>query len=159
MFYLETYPQEWKESNTLVLRKPGKPSYTEPGAYRPIALLDTISKVLSACVAEDLTKFLEIHDLLPPNHFGCHPGQTTTDALQYLIAFTKDAWRKSKVVGALFLDIKAAFPSNSSDYYTACAKEEYRKNTQNGYAERSQIEPHESVLMTSDHPWKQSNVE
>ena len=105
-FYLEMYPQAWKESITLVLRKPGKPSYTKPGTYRPIALLDTISKVLSSCVAEDLTKFSEIHNLLPPNHFGCRPGRTTTNVLHYLTSYTKDMWRKNKVVGALFLDIK-----------------------------------------------------
>ena len=85
---------------------PDKLSYSEPGAYRPIALLDTITKVLSSCIAKDLTKFSKIHSLLPPNHFSCRPGRTTTDALHYLTSYMKDAWRRNKVVGALFLDIK-----------------------------------------------------
>jgi hypothetical protein len=72
-FSLNTYPEEWKNSITLVVRKPAKASYVDPGAYRPIALLDTIGKVLSACVAEDLSKYAEIHNLLPRNHFGCRP--------------------------------------------------------------------------------------
>jgi Reverse transcriptase (RNA-dependent DNA polymerase) len=95
----------------LVIRKPNRPSYSDPGAYRPIALLDTIGKILSACVAEDLSKYAELHNLLPPNHFGCRPGRTTTDTLHYVITYIKDAWRRGEVVGALFLDIKAAFPS------------------------------------------------
>jgi len=32
-FSLAIYPQEWKDSQTVVLRKPGKPNYTVPGAY------------------------------------------------------------------------------------------------------------------------------
>ncbi|KAF8503022.1 hypothetical protein JB92DRAFT_2540999, partial [Gautieria morchelliformis] len=57
---------------TRVLRKPGKADYTQllsPGAYRPIALLDTMGKVLSACIAEDLVTMTERHHLLPANHF------------------------------------------------------------------------------------------
>ena len=70
-FSLETYPAQWCNSITQVLRKPGKPNYTVPGAYRPIALLDTIGKVLSSCIAEDLVLLSEKHQLLPNNHYGC----------------------------------------------------------------------------------------
>lgn len=44
-FSLKYFPQEWKDSTIVVLRKPGKADYTNPSAYRPIALLDTIGKV------------------------------------------------------------------------------------------------------------------
>lgn len=44
-FRLQYFPQEWKDSTIIVLRKPGKADYAEPNAYRPIALLDTIGKV------------------------------------------------------------------------------------------------------------------
>lgn len=40
------HPQRFKESTTLVFRKPQKPNYNTPKAYRPIALLNTIGKVL-----------------------------------------------------------------------------------------------------------------
>ncbi|KJA21598.1 hypothetical protein HYPSUDRAFT_1088315, partial [Hypholoma sublateritium FD-334 SS-4] len=53
-FSLEHYPDKWKRYETVVLRKPGKPDYKEPSAYRPIALLDVIAKLLSACVKETL---------------------------------------------------------------------------------------------------------
>ena len=110
-FKLNVYPAVWKNSITLVLRKPARASYSKPSSFRPIALLDTIGKILSACVAEDLSNFAETHNLLPPNHFGCRPGRTTTDAIHYVAAQIKDAWRKGEVVSALFLDIKGAFPS------------------------------------------------
>ena len=35
----------------------------------------------------------------------------TTDSVHFVTKFVKDAWRRGKVVSALFLDIKSAFPS------------------------------------------------
>ena len=42
------YYAPWRESVTVVLRKPGKPRYDTPKAYRPIALLNTLGKVLTS---------------------------------------------------------------------------------------------------------------
>lgn len=108
---LKYVPQEWKDSIIVVIRKPGKPDYAMTGAYRPIALLDTIGKVLAACITEDLLAFADKCELLPPTQFGCRPGRTTTDALHYAVGFIKIAWRAGDEVIALFMDIKAAFPS------------------------------------------------
>ncbi|KAH7919726.1 hypothetical protein BV22DRAFT_1022465, partial [Leucogyrophana mollusca] len=45
-FTLQVYPEQWKHSATIVLRKPGRPDYSLPKAYRPITLLDTMAKIL-----------------------------------------------------------------------------------------------------------------
>jgi hypothetical protein len=37
-FDLEFMPQAWKDTRTIVFRKPGKPSYTAPKAYRPVEI-------------------------------------------------------------------------------------------------------------------------
>ena len=42
----------WKTFTTVVLHKPGKPHYDVPKAYRPIALLNTMWKVLTTIVAD-----------------------------------------------------------------------------------------------------------
>jgi len=68
----------------IVLRKPGKANYTVPNAHQLVALLNTIAKVLSACIAEDLNHVIETHGLLLKNHFGSRPGRTTTDSLHYV---------------------------------------------------------------------------
>ncbi|KAF8154055.1 hypothetical protein B0H34DRAFT_626235, partial [Crassisporium funariophilum] len=47
---LRIYPPVWREFTTVVLRKPGKPSYEVPKAYQPMALLSTMAKVLTAVV-------------------------------------------------------------------------------------------------------------
>ncbi|OBZ69760.1 RNA-directed DNA polymerase from mobile element jockey [Grifola frondosa] len=53
-FDLKIYPEEWKTSNTVVIRKPGRSHYDVAKAYRPIALINCIAKILSACVTSVL---------------------------------------------------------------------------------------------------------
>ncbi|KAG0144811.1 hypothetical protein CROQUDRAFT_8517, partial [Cronartium quercuum f. sp. fusiforme G11] len=36
---------DWKKAKTVMIPKPGKPDYTAPSAYWPIALLNTLSKI------------------------------------------------------------------------------------------------------------------
>lgn len=110
-FMLKHYPEEWKISKTIVIRKPGRPDYCVTKAYRPIALLDTLSKILSACVAESLVHGAELRDLLPMTQFGGHPGRTTTDALHLLINRVKTTWCRGDVMSIMFLEVKFAFPS------------------------------------------------
>ena len=112
-FTLEYYPERWKLSSTVVLEKPGCPDYTATKAYQPIALLDTMAKILSSCIAENITFIAKTHGLLPPTHFGGHPGHTTVDSLHILTKFAHDAWAHptEKYISILFLDVKAAFPS------------------------------------------------
>ncbi|KIJ39724.1 hypothetical protein M422DRAFT_174834, partial [Sphaerobolus stellatus SS14] len=113
-FALRYYPPQWKLSSTIVLRKPERPDYSAAKAYRPIALMDTIAKTLSSCVADALMFHTERLQLLPNTHFGGRPGRSTNDALQLMISFIKNNWRKGNVVSTLFLDVKAAFPSVST---------------------------------------------
>jgi hypothetical protein len=95
----------------VVLRKPGKPNYEVAKAYRPVVLLSTLAKVLTAIVAEDIGRLAELHQLLPKNHFGGRPGRSTTDAIHYLVQRIKEVWRKNKVVSILFLNVAGAFPN------------------------------------------------
>jgi ribonuclease HI len=108
---LSAYYNPWREFTTVVLRKPGKPNYQTPKAYRPIALLSTLAKVLTAIVAEDISRLVELNGLLPNTHFGGRPGRTTTDTVHYLVHRIKNAWQKNQVASILFLDVEGAFPN------------------------------------------------
>ena len=108
---LKYYPERWKRFTTVVLRKGGKPDYTVPGAYRPIALLDTIWKVMASVMKGKIQYYTEKLQLLPNMQFGGRSGCTTTDSLHTLTSFVKDSWRKGDEVMALFLDVKGAFPN------------------------------------------------
>ena len=48
----EIYYEPWKTFTTVVLRKPGKLCYDTPKVYRPIALLNTLGKLMTTAVAE-----------------------------------------------------------------------------------------------------------
>ncbi|EIW75359.1 hypothetical protein CONPUDRAFT_42406, partial [Coniophora puteana RWD-64-598 SS2] len=56
---LRWYPDDWRVFTTVVLRKSGKPDYSVPKAYRPIALVNTMAKLLSAVVTERTSSLLE----------------------------------------------------------------------------------------------------
>ncbi|KAG2335757.1 hypothetical protein BDR05DRAFT_842722, partial [Suillus weaverae] len=46
VFSHQVYFQPWRCFSTVVLRKPGKPNYSVPKAFCPIALLNTTGKLL-----------------------------------------------------------------------------------------------------------------
>ena len=111
IFELDVYPDEWRISTTVVLRKPGKPSYEEPKAYRPIALLNTLGKLFSSIMADDLSHYCETREVFPPNQFGGRPSRTTSDSMLLLTHTIKEKWRQKKVASVLFLDVQGAFPN------------------------------------------------
>jgi len=105
------YYNPWRESTTVVLQKPGKPNYQIAKVYRPIALLNTLAKVVTALVATDISFLVENYHLIPKTHFGGRPGKSTIDVLHYLSHRIKEAWRKKEVASVLFLDIEGTFPN------------------------------------------------
>jgi Reverse transcriptase (RNA-dependent DNA polymerase) len=112
---LGIYVDSWREFTTVVLRKPGKPSYEVPKAHQPIALLCTMAIVLMAIITEDISYLVESNSLLPKSHYGGKPGRMTTDAVHALVDKVKSDWRRGKVVSILFLDVEAAFPNAATD--------------------------------------------
>lgn len=114
-FDLSYYPDSWAQTMTVILKKPSKPNYETPNAWRPISLSNGFARLLNACVANEITNRCETYNIIPKNHFGARPGHTTTQAVHYLTTTIKDTWRKKRVISALFLDVKGAFPSVSID--------------------------------------------
>jgi hypothetical protein len=102
---LRHVPKQWKTARIITLRKPGKPDYTVPKAFRPISLLPTISKGLEAVVAPRLSYITEKHNLLPMNHFGARPRRSAEQALNVLVERIYQAWRGGKVFAATTPDV------------------------------------------------------
>jgi ribonuclease HI len=105
------YPKHFKKSTTIALRKPGKDDYTDPKSYRPIALLNTIGKILDKIVARRISYAVETHQTLPPNHMGGRRGMGTEHAIHRLIQKVHEAWGKQRpeVTSLLLLDVSGAF--------------------------------------------------
>ena len=70
---------------------------------------------MEAVVTRKVSMLAEQNDLLPANHFGGWPNQSTTDALLYLVQCIKDAWRRGNMVSVLLLNISQAFPTVSHE--------------------------------------------
>jgi ribonuclease HI len=103
------HPQRWRSARIVVLRKPGKPDYSLPGAYRPISLLNTLGKLLEAVMAKRLSYLAEHHGLLPDTQFGGRPGRTTEQALLILTNAIDRAWHGQRVITLVAFDLKGAF--------------------------------------------------
>lgn len=103
-------PTEWKDTKTIVLRKPGKADYTKPKAYRLVEIASCIRRLFGAVIAGELSFQVEKHGMLPATQFGARPGRSTIDANHMVVKRIKDAWRNGRVVGGIFLDINGTFP-------------------------------------------------
>ncbi len=104
------HPLHFKHSSTVALRKPGKGDYSAPAAWRPVALLNTLVKVLEAVVASRITALSEEHGLLPPQHMGARPGRSTDTALDMLVKQIHAAWQADDgVASSLSLDMTGTF--------------------------------------------------
>jgi hypothetical protein len=104
------YPVHFRKAQTVILRKPGKTSYDEPGSWRPIALLSTIGKLLETLIAKRLSSTAEKHNLISRTQMGNRPGRSTETGLQLVIEQVHSTWLSKKhVASMLSLDISGAF--------------------------------------------------
>ena len=69
----------------VVLRKMGKKNYQIPKAYKPIVLLNTISKALELVIAHRISYMVETHNILPPTYLGSYKGISTEYTVLYLV--------------------------------------------------------------------------
>jgi hypothetical protein len=116
------HPKGWRRAVIVVLRKPEKPDYTVPNAYRPISLLNTLGKLLESVMASRLMHYAKRYNLLPDTQFGGRPGRTTEQALLILTEAITKAWRKSKVVSLMAFDLKGAFNGVAKGVLDQCLK-------------------------------------
>src|SRR6266436_8591973 len=63
-FAIGYYPRLGRSMTTVVLRKEGKADYSIPKSYRPIALENTLSKILEKVIADHIVDTVEEHALL-----------------------------------------------------------------------------------------------
>ncbi|SLM39698.1 Reverse transcriptase domain [Lasallia pustulata] len=104
------HPKSCKDAVTVVLKKPNK-DYREAKSYRPIALLNTLGKVIESVIAKRIQEALEEHRLLPDAQMGARPNRSTVTALELLTEQIHTVWKEGRrqVATALGLDISGAF--------------------------------------------------
>lgn len=95
----------------MVLRKPQKPDYAEAKAFRPIALLNTLGKLLEWIVADRIAAATEEHHLLPDTQMGARRNRSSVAALELLTEQIHTVWAQDPglVASVLSLDISGAY--------------------------------------------------
>jgi hypothetical protein len=108
-------PRHFQASITVVLRKAAPRDFRLPKSYRPIALLNTLGKILESIIALRVSWVLEEHGLLPKGHLGGRKGISVDHAIQLIIDEVLRAWGLGKKVSMLLLDISGAFDNVSHE--------------------------------------------
>jgi hypothetical protein len=107
---LAYHPTAFCHCNSVPQRKPGKGDYSAPIAWRLIALLNTLGKVLESVIAQRISTLSEEHSILPAQHMGAHPGRSINTALDFLVQQIYATWQnKDGVATLLLLDMTGAF--------------------------------------------------
>ena len=115
----------FKDSTTVVLKKPNKEDYSKAKAYRPIALLETLGKALESAIAERISYYVETHQLLPEDHIGARKTRSTEHAIHTLLERIYKAHEQAdkgyhRVATLLMLDASGAFDNVHHNRLVEC---------------------------------------
>ena len=101
------FPDQWKEAIVVPILKKGDAK--DPKNYRPVSCLVAASKVLEKTVCEQLTRFIEVHNLLPNSQHGFRAGRSTMTALSSMQKNWIKKTEEGLTTGILIWDLSAAF--------------------------------------------------
>lgn len=108
IFRLGYFPHAWKQSNIIMIPKPGKdPSF--PSSYRPISLLPIISKLFEKAFLTNLQKDLDTLSTIPQHQFGFRRNHGTIEQIHRIVNQIKKALENQSICVGVFLDVAQAF--------------------------------------------------
>ena len=103
----ETVPAAFKDAKVIPLFKKG--STLDPGNYRPVSILNVLSKLLERAAHSQLSNYLEKRGLLFENQSGFRGGYSTDSCLIGLTDFIRGEIGKGNMVGMVLIDLQKAF--------------------------------------------------
>jgi hypothetical protein len=105
------WPDHFKRSVSVIIPKPGKPSYNKAKSFRPIVLLNTMGKLIEKMIA----RRLQFEGLESGTIHPCQTGgimqQSVEDAAVALTHHVCMGWANKKATSVLAFDIAQFFPS------------------------------------------------
>ena len=110
------WPKHFKESNSVIIPKPNKPSYATPKAFRPIVLLNTLGKLFEKMISNRIQFDCVKHDVFHPNQLGGVKQRSTEDAGLILTHLVKAGWARGVKTTVVAFDIAQFFPSINHDF-------------------------------------------
>ena len=103
----EAVPAGFKDARVKPLFKKG--SKLEPGNYRPVSVLNTLSKILERAVHDQLVRYLEGKNVLYKYQSGFRSKFSTDTCLLNLTDYIKGEMSKGNMVGMVLIDLQKAF--------------------------------------------------
>ena len=109
----ETVPEDFKTARITPLYK--KKSKLDVGNYRPVSVLNCVSKILEKSVYVQIDDYLSRNNLIYQYQSGFRSGYSTETCLIYLTDFVKHQISQGNYVGMMLLDVQKAFDSVNHD--------------------------------------------
>ncbi len=106
-----TWPNPFKESNTVVIPKPKRADYSIPKSFRPIALLNCLAKLFTKCLTRRLQDEGRRHQIFHPLQFGGMQHHSTLDAAMSMLHEISEARCRGLTVTCVAFDVAQFFPS------------------------------------------------
>jgi len=113
MWMTGTTAKAWKECQTVLLHKKG--SEHELGNWRPIALANTLYKVLTGVIAKCLYKYAEHFNILSSAQEGFRKQKNTIRQLQNVMNIMSDAKTSQQDLYLLYVNFISAFNTIDHD--------------------------------------------
>ncbi|KAB5587958.1 Reverse transcriptase from mobile element jockey protein [Ceratobasidium theobromae] len=122
MLTLEYHPACLKNALITPIPKPNKFDFASPKAYRPISLLETLSKLFEKIMAARFTALSGLHGLIPPEQFGGRDMTSCMDAGLSLIHDIEHAWARKQQASVTLLDISGYFNNINHRLLVKCMR-------------------------------------
>ncbi|KAJ1307070.1 hypothetical protein OPQ81_008049 [Rhizoctonia solani] len=103
------HPRPLRNAVIAPIPKPRRNDMSHPKNYRPIALLETLSKLLEKIVTRRLIFEAGAHNIIPHSQFGGRDMSSCTDAALCMIHDIRSAWSHNQVASLLTLDVSGYF--------------------------------------------------
>lgn len=106
----QKFPEQWKISRAILILKSGKPM-DQPSSFRPLCMLNTMSKMLEILIRNRLSKELEEGKDLHKQQFGFRKGRSTIQALGAALEAVQKC--DTRWCALIAIDVQNAFNSAS----------------------------------------------
>jgi hypothetical protein len=108
-----TFPSAMKAGKVIPVHKSGDKHQCDN--FRPIALLNTFSKILEKVVANRLVNHLDFNRIIDPNQYGFQKSRNTEHNLLQVINYISNELNNGNFCVGVFLDLRKAFDTVSHD--------------------------------------------